>query len=111
MDIPDNPVLEALDISYDHAIDLRAPRWDLLFVGGKSIHVLLTEIANIVNSTLKGVTVVCHEYADHIVRTISSRLFRVVGEDILYDERLRKFSLRILGKHLRLTKPQGRLPH
>ena len=90
MDIPDNPVLEAFDISGDHLVDLWAPRWDLCLVSGKSIHGLRTQITNIVNSTLKAVTVVCHEYADHIVRTISSGLFRIVREDILYDEPLRK---------------------
>lgn len=83
VDIPDDPVLEALDISCDHAVDLRAPRWELLLVSGKSIDGRRTEIANIINGTLKGVTVVCHEYADHIVRSISLRLFLVVREDIL----------------------------
>ena len=96
-DIPDNPILEALDISCDHFVDLRAPRWDLLFVSGKGIDGLRTEIANIVNSTLKVVTVVCHENADHIVRFISLRQFLAVREDILYDDRLRKISLRIIG--------------
>lgn len=98
VDIPDNPVLEALDISLDHVVDLWAPRWDLLLVSGKSIDSLRTEIANVVNSTLKAVAVVCHKYADHIVRSVSLRLLLVVREDILYDEWLRKVSLRILDK-------------
>lgn len=97
MYIPDNPVLEAFDIACDHFVDLRAPRRDLLLVGGKGIHGLSTEIADIVNSTLKVVTLVFHEYANHIVSSVSSRLFLVVREDVLYSEWLREISLRILG--------------
>jgi hypothetical protein len=86
MDIPDDPVLEALDICCDHVVDLWAPRWDLLLVRGKSIDGLRTQIANIVNSALKAVTVVRHENTDHVVRSISLRLFLVVREDILYNK-------------------------
>ena len=85
MDTPDNPVLKALHISCDHVVDLWAPRRELLFVSRKRIDSLRTELANIINSTLKGVTVVFHEYADHIV-SISSSLFLIVREDILYIE-------------------------
>jgi hypothetical protein len=85
MDIPNNPVLEALDISNNHVVDFWAPRWDLLFVSGKSINGLRTEITNIGNSTLKAVTVVCHENADHVVRSITLRQFLAVREDILYN--------------------------
>ena len=85
MNIPDNPVLELLNISYNHVVDLWAPRWDLFLVGDKRVHSIRTEIANIVNSTLKAVAVVRHKYADHIVRCISMRLLLVVREKILYD--------------------------
>jgi hypothetical protein len=82
MNTPNNPILEALDISCDHVVNLWAPRWELLLISRKRIDGLRTEFASIVNSALKVVTVVFHEYADHVV-SIASSLFLVVRENIL----------------------------
>jgi len=80
----DNPILQSLDVELDFSVDLLVPEVrDALEVGDECIDGILAKFSDLVNCLLEVHAVMLHENWDEVVGIITTRLFDVVGEDVL----------------------------
>ena len=81
---PDDPVLQSLDVELDLSVDLLVPEvGDPLEVGDERVDGILAKFSDLVNRFLEVHPVMLHENRDEVVSVVATRLFDVVGEDVL----------------------------
>jgi len=81
---PNYPILQSLDVELDLSVDLLIPEVrDTLEVGDERIDSVLAKLSDLVNRFLEVHVVMFHKNRNQVVGIVATRLFDVVGEDVL----------------------------